>query len=1093
MLAFGELTDPALFEAKPQPGGPPPPGPDVDAGPALADGGGDAGALSETFFHFSDDPHEALDQAKRKAAALVDDLSGEEETSVDDLRAQLSDALGRELGELGQARSDAAEKLETKLESEMATLRQAGASAADEVSERAGALSAQSGAGVADSLRESQSAQLDRLSAGQDAAKGRVDDGAKADRERIAKAGDTAKAENDDLGHGQADGLRSAARENAEKAKDAGTRGAAEARASAAARAQAAPVGERLQIFADGEARAKDALRIGNARAEEIRQDGEAKARAVDEKVAERNQRLATLGGTEKLDDRAGKAAGDLSAAAERASGKLGLDGALDAIAAEKAKVAKAGSKETSGVAKKLEQEEARLREEHARALAELDKEHERRVAAAKAKAKDAERKLAKGGRDLSRMVAGAIKSIDAQSVKAEAEHAETVQQGETELGLLGKRQAKRIGKHAREALAALEAVAARAERKIAAEARAEKRRLKRAGDAGARELAQIADATVAANRKSADASERALSKQGAKDRKAFLDESAGVMLDWMDLDAAGDGVAGEIEKELVDDAVRTAQAALVPGPGGVTDAAAVSALDTLLGLPEDEQAKAVAALDFTSWQTFLDEVPPARRLELDGLFQSTQDPARKLQLWQTVAHQRSTDDLSTATRAAGADTERLARLGEIGDENRAEIDDEAAFLADKLAKGQKVTAKDVADLSARKKHELEVELRFGINFKNERNLGDPDTAPEPRTNWTIDELDQVASGLSHLPAEHLREVHTINRAKTDYDWNDVKEQYEVNNWTGANAGGHEINVFDASVNKDYRNTGQSSQLAGITGLTSLAETIVHETGHLIDEKLEDDDRDDDPVDRFGDAAGWASYETKVEVIEAMKKAGMNDRQIRRQLREIDQTRDKNFYERHSHEAGDVRFSADAYGDGYVASDVNAVPNPYWQSDRDPWEYARSDEGEHFAEAYMMAALVPEDFYRVMIERPTSALEANHKAREKAEEALNASTTPKARKAAEARLAEIDANIVEIEETIQQRGDQFEIMRKDVYHAPEAVQTASAALAGTAVKAGNEQARADRIATFEKDAAHALTPEHVETLRAAAAADLSRL
>jgi hypothetical protein len=137
---------------------------------------------------------------------------------------------------------------------------------------------------------------------------------------------------------------------------------------------------------------------------------------------------------------------------------------------------------------------------------------------------------------------------------------------------------------------------------------------------------------------------------------------------------------------------------------------------------------------------------------------------------------------------------------------------------------------------------------------------------------------------------------------------------------------------------------------------------------------------------------------------------------------------------------------------------------------------------EHFAEVYAKAVHLPVSLHDDLVAKPTAAAEA---AQQKVSELKSQIETLQADPNAtnrEARLAALKqklslatADATKKETAKQQRGDQFKVMRNDVFHTDKAT-----ALALERLKA--KKVSAKKVKEFESAAATMSTPEQIATL-----------
>jgi hypothetical protein len=1079
-------------------------------------GGGDGAVLHDTFLHFADlqldarDPHTLLASANAKANAITLAANNGVGGALDDLRARLAEGVGREEGELEIARADALGQLDDKLAAEIAALDASGQRGSAELS-RSGAAAAGWTEILSNltqvEIADGRTAQLDRLSGALSTEKGRVATHAESDRDRMSSARQTARVVADGHSQTQLMGLGGASGFATQLATAEGKEHAEEVRAAAKQRAsEVTDPAARAAILAEGEARATRAIATAKRRADETSahaqtQIGEAGKRR-DARHDVQDEKLGR--GEAELGETSQKADADLDARLRAATGAGQLDEATThaaggRIAAEQAKVEATRRAQDVAFAQRVVEERAKLRAEHTKAKAAIEAEHQKRLGAVRERARRATAALAAGGDldGLGRMLETTLSALDAQSDEVVATHRGTVGAGGRKLTQLRAKQVGQLAAAARQALATLETVAKAAERQINAEADKELRRQKTLAGAALQDLRHVADAAISKNRRGTIAVEKAIEAQSAVDTGAAAAEAKGVLRAMGVIEASTEDVGKELETEMAREAAEKATRVLVPG---VRPEGAIAALDSLLGLPPPEQGAAVAALDPAVLGRLVDTLPDARKRELLALYEHTTDPARKLTLWKTVAEEKMTRSLDSAIAEADRElagdelTARRTKIGEIRWDANMEIADEAHFLADKLARGERVTAADVEALAARKDKELALEIKYGVNLTNQKGGTDVIGKPTPRTHWSEEELALVDSGLSRLPKEHVDLVKQITRAKAHM----TQDMASLGTWVenpkvgGITFAGGKITMFDAAG--DASVAGHESELshhhpdrAPPHGpATPFEQTLVHEVGHVVAEKLDDPARSDDAYDQFGKAADWRHHQNEEQMVQAMVAAGMTEAKARAEARRV---LANPWPHAHVVRQGDRRFNSGHYGEGGWSTDEGAIPDPGFGS----WGYANTTPGEHFAELYSMAVNTPEQLHHAMVVAPKQVLGYKQQALAAAEEKLVRVTTPQARALAETKVREAQAAVAEAEEVIRQRGEQAHILRSDVFHGDAATFVAGMQLRFQDVPPA-KRAEADAIiAAFQKDAEVAFTPDHVMVLRDKAREELAKL
>lgn len=213
-----------------------------------------------------------------------------------------------------------------------------------------------------------------------------------------------------------------------------------------------------------------------------------------------------------------------------------------------------------------------------------------------------------------------------------------------------------------------------------------------------------------------------------------------------------------------------------------VTEDEASRALAHLTSLDPDARKAALDAMDGEAFQSLLDELPVDQWKRLGPVFEAVSDPGRKLQAWSSLHKGRAAelagemerpswlDDGPGAEAARHRDAVRKATI----DDTMAEVDEEVAFLRERMARGDEIGAQDIEDLDARKSYELQIERRQGVNLTNDRGPSGlasylPGTASEMRERrrtWGMGELSQAEYMLSSLPPSLVRDNRSLSEIR---------------------------------------------------------------------------------------------------------------------------------------------------------------------------------------------------------------------------------------------------------------------------------------------------------------------------------------
>ena len=146
----------------------------------------------------------------------------------------------------------------------------------------------------------------------------------------------------------------------------------------------------------------------------------------------------------------------------------------------------------------------------------------------------------------------------------------------------------------------------------------------------------------------------------------------------------------------------------------------------------------------------------------------------------------------------------------------------------------------------------------------------------------------------------------------------------------------------------------------------------------------------------------------------------------------------------------------------------------------DTWNYAKSNPAEHFADVYAKAVHVPEKLHADLVQMPQEAARAAHAQLEAKERELQALAT--SRRTAPGQIAMLEMEIEEARKAVayadraaDQRGEQFRIMREDVFRTDKAATQARARLQFLNVDP-------KQLVAFDERAARLSTPEQIAAL-----------
>lgn len=557
------------------------------------------------------------------------------------------------------------------------------------------------------------------------------------------------------------------------------------------------------------------------------------------------------------------------------------------------------------------------------------------------------------------------------------------------------------------------------------------------------------ADAELAAAAKRGKASVAAVGKDASKDLTAFSDKryAAEVKAAEADLEAfdtnataankslvdMANGITDKIGGQWADDAM--------PGITAVFDKGdPVASLRALTALPLAARGPAVDKLTHAQFQVLLKQIPEGNREELASLVPHTHNPKRKLELWGVFHKTHAMNDAKNDGAAADPESQRrhAARMN-AATTTQAEVDDEVSFLEHRK---KPLTEAAVDSLIARKDKEHAMEMKYNVNFTNDTKLRKDGT----HVHWRQDQLEALDNVMGRMPEDHMAgnaNLTEMHRQEIVY-WGDPKDNVQV----GGLATGTQVLIPDNATNTWPDAETRELAPATMTPEVSWMEWLTtHELGHNVSNKK------GDVYEKYREANGWESYAKDTDELTADEKKTL---EAKRKNKDEDRARV---------EKDGKTYLIDQDGDGYISYTQGAVPDERDSQEgkigkKDPWSYARTRDFEQFAEHYTRAMHVPERVYKDLIETP-------HKATEVARAELAAATTAGDK-------ADKQAKVSRLEKAEQARKQSFFIMRDEVFGTAKAQQDAEARL----------KARGIDTTEFNKQAAHASTPDQIATIEA---------
>ena len=496
-----------------------------------------------------------------------------------------------------------------------------------------------------------------------------------------------------------------------------------------------------------------------------------------------------------------------------------------------------------------------------------------------------------------------------------------------------------------------------------------------------------------------------------------------------------------------------------------VTDEEATEALDMLLCLPPDQQAVALSNLDDDAFENLIDEVPEERRIEFQSLFDSATDPKRKLLLWGELhkARSRQLEDSTLQEAPDDATDEEEDRIDhrndvaeDTQDETEDEVDDEVEVLLERMENGETITVDDINQLDARKRQEMDIESRYGVNLTNERD-------EDIRRVWSAFELEQIDHALSRSGPEQTGDnpgLEEIFRTASP-DSPSVL----------ADCGDGKITIYDRGAAHDpatgtndptlptVRVADEDSPLAGHdpagpgTGRVGRLEAIfTHEQGHAIHQG------DEALWEEWLEVSDWKEMDDD-DVEDALEDAGMSEDDAEDAVEELDDDRDEHYGSRSPIVRDGRRYEVDPYESDFWSVDDAAIPSGA------DWDYARSNPEDHFAEVHMMAVPEPEQLHSDLVQGPSDALEDANQ--DLVDLRGDASATPE-------QIAAAELRVQRAEHAAEVRRKQWDFFRQRVFHTDDSDIQAMTAAPG----------QEDVVEAYQAEAAKCQTPQQLAAVRA---------
>lgn len=380
----------------------------------------------------------------------------------------------------------------------------------------------------------------------------------------------------------------------------------------------------------------------------------------------------------------------------------------------------------------------------------------------------------------------------------------------------------------------------------------------------------------------------------------------------------------------------------------------AVEDLERLNGLEGVERATAIAAMEDQHFERFVNRLPEERALELQGIYDHTHDPERKLTVW---AHLHTARSLAIRNDSVEPGDGRHVQPEQVRAQNadyqaiHRNTVHEIQLEVHALRREGDFTVADVEALEERKERELAIEERHGLHLTR--------TWSEDGRSWSLSELERIDQALGNLPDEHREAIHRVHRLQGDP---------RTGGWAGRMPWQQEsrITITDLGaetgtppwrtvMESDLSTLGQQPEL--------LHEVITHEAGHAVHQ--------DDPAlyERFQETVGWTHLD-RGEVRTLLASDGKSEREITATIQVLEETRKDPHTRRPQIVVGEQLLMTNPYDSGYLTLDLHNRPGG------DNWRYATSAPEEYFAETYTKAVLAPESLYQDLVSGPQELVEA---------------------------------------------------------------------------------------------------------------------
>lgn len=242
--------------------------------------------------------------------------------------------------------------------------------------------------------------------------------------------------------------------------------------------------------------------------------------------------------------------------------------------------------------------------------------------------------------------------------------------------------------------------------------------------------------------------------------------------------------------------------------------------------------------------------------------------------------------------------------------------------------------------------------------------------------------------------------------------------------------------------------------------------TSAHEIGHSVAEA------NPDTYKAFNDAVGWKDIGSRKDLQKQLVAAGMPEDEARTKVEAMFKTKDEGYGTRGTITYGGRTYSIDQYDrDKVLSFKEGAIPDGH------AWSYGRGSPDEYWADVYSRCVHQPETAYDALVGQPKKAVEDTTKDLAAANKAVTDLTAAGASQdqidAAKAQVDLLNTKLGQAQRTAQARGDQWKVMREQVFKTDDSDIQALVAPAG----------KEDIYAAYQAAAAKCATPGQLQKVR----------